>query len=200
MALALSSSPPNLSNLIVSDIAPTQASLSPSFIRYLDVMSHIENPATDVRTREHAGNILKSVEEVCRINLIMLETFGLRPPQNIGVRQFLLTNLILPSNADPSRKTVKFQVPVSLLAEAIPALGSFPYTRDEGRQWHGKTLAIKGLRSKYERSKTLPSSRNSRGDSYINEKNIPILQAFFPNMRLETTDTGHWGVLFDFVT
>ena len=28
---------------------------------------------------------------------------------------------------------------------------------------------------------------------YINHKNTPVLRAFFPNMRLEELDTGHWG-------
>lgn len=74
MALALAPSPPSLSNLIISDIAPTQTSLSPSFVRYLDIMSHIENPATDVRTREHAGKILETVEQVCTIYLTKYST------------------------------------------------------------------------------------------------------------------------------
>jgi pimeloyl-ACP methyl ester carboxylesterase len=27
---------------------------------------------------------------------------------------------------------------------------------------------------------------------YINRRNIPICEAFFPNMKLVTLDTGHW--------
>ncbi|KAF9460327.1 alpha/beta-hydrolase [Collybia nuda] len=158
MTLALSPSPPVLSNLIISDIAPTQTSLSPSFIRYLNIMSHIEDPTSDVRTREHTGKILETVEQVC---------------MNIGVRQFLLTNLVLPSDSEPTRKTVKFQIPIPILANAIPDLGSFPY--GQGPSWNGKTLVVKGLRS-----------------NYINEENIPILKAFFPNMKLKTMNTGHW--------
>ena len=30
--------------------------------------------------------------------------------------------------------------------------------------------------------------------SYINHKNIPALRAFFPNMRIEELDAGHWGM------
>ena len=29
--------------------------------------------------------------------------------------------------------------------------------------------------------------------SYINHKNIPALRGFFPNVRLEELDAGHWG-------
>ncbi|KAG5638548.1 hypothetical protein H0H81_012049, partial [Sphagnurus paluster] len=64
MTLALSASLPTLSNLIVSDIAPTRSALSPSFQRYLKVMSHIENPVTGIRTREAADKVLQSEEKV----------------------------------------------------------------------------------------------------------------------------------------
>lgn len=74
MALALAPSPPTLSNLIISDIAPTQTSLSPSFARYLDMMSLIEDPVTDVRTREHAERMLEVVEQVCIIYLTKYST------------------------------------------------------------------------------------------------------------------------------
>jgi hypothetical protein len=33
--------------------------------------------------------------------------------------------------------------------------------------------------------------------SYINYKNIPALRAFFPNMRLEELDAGHWGISYN---
>ncbi len=32
---------------------------------------------------------------------------------------------------------------------------------------------------------------------FINHKNMPALQAFFPNMQLEELDTGHWGEFYD---
>jgi hypothetical protein len=63
MTLALSS-PTILSNLIVSDIAPTRTSLSSSFIRYLKAMTAIGDPASGARTRQEAGKILEGVEKV----------------------------------------------------------------------------------------------------------------------------------------
>jgi hypothetical protein len=30
---------------------------------------------------------------------------------------------------------------------------------------------------------------------YINRKNLPIAEQLFPNMRLETLDAGHWGLV-----
>ncbi|KAF5379698.1 hypothetical protein D9615_005736 [Tricholomella constricta] len=155
MTLALSSSLPSLSNLIISDIAPVRSSLSPSFQRYLKVMSDIEDPATDVRTREAADKILQTVEK------------------DLSIRQFLLTNLMLPSN--PSDKTVKFKIPIATLKGAIAALGSFPFALDEGRQWHGRTLVVKGAKS-----------------DYITDDSIAIFNAFFPNAKVEVLDTGHW--------
>mgnify|MGYP001590748766 CR=1 FL=1 len=28
---------------------------------------------------------------------------------------------------------------------------------------------------------------------YINRRNIPLIEEFFPNMKLITLDAGHWG-------
>jgi len=156
MTLALSS-PTILSNLIVSDIAPTRTSLSSSFIRYLKAMTAIGDPASGARTRQEAGKILEGVEK------------------DLGVRQFLLTNLLPPSASKIPSKTVRFQIPIPILTEAIPALGSFPYTVDEGRSWRGRSLVVKGARSEY-----------------ITESNIMTLRAFFPEMKMETLDAGHW--------
>lgn len=74
MTLALSS-PGILSRLVVSDIAPTRTSLSPSCIRHLNAMAKIEDPTTGVRTREDASRVLEGVEKVCF--LILLLTFNL---------------------------------------------------------------------------------------------------------------------------
>ncbi|KAI0261101.1 alpha/beta-hydrolase [Gloeopeniophorella convolvens] len=83
-------------------------------------------------------------------------------------RAFLLTNL------DAAAKPLKFQVPLDIIGPSIPDLGGFPYKPGE-RTWGGSTLFIKGAKSKY-----------------INKNNIPLAEAFFPNMSLETLDTGHW--------
>jgi len=88
--------------------------------------------------------------------------------QDAMVRAFLLTNLT--SDTPP----LKFRIPIDILIGCIPEIGSFPYAPGE-RQWDGKTLFIKGTKS-----------------SYINKNNIPVAQQFFPNMRLEYLDAGHW--------
>lgn len=84
-------------------------------------------------------------------------------------RAFLLTNL------DTTVQPFKFQVPLDIIKSSIPDLGGFPYKLGE-RSWHGKTLFVKGAKSKY-----------------INKHNIPAAKEFFPDMSLETLDTGHWG-------
>lgn len=65
-------------------------------------------------------------------------------------------------------------------------LGSFPYEYDAEQKtadttWDGPTLVYKGTQS-----------------AYINHKNLPAFGAFFPNMRLEELDTGHWGEFYPF--
>lgn len=42
--------------------------------------------------------------------------------------------------------------------------------------WEGPALFIKGAKSKY-----------------INKRNIPVIEGFFPKARVETLDAGHWG-------
>ncbi|KAG6916206.1 hypothetical protein DXG01_007836 [Tephrocybe rancida] len=155
MTLALSPSPPSLANLIVSDIAPTRSSLSPSFKRYLGVMAQISDPASKIRTREEADSAFKAEEK------------------DLGIRQFLLTNLAVPSQQ--SNETVKFKIPVDILTDAIAELGSFPYMPDGLRQWPGRALVVKGAKS-----------------DYIQNENMVLFEAFFPNMQLEVLDTGHW--------
>ncbi|KAG6876906.1 hypothetical protein C0993_012162 [Termitomyces sp. T159_Od127] len=127
MTLALSPSPPDLANLIISDIAPTRLSLSPAFRRYLGVMARITDPVSNIRTREEADSALKAEEK------------------DLSVRQFLLTNLIAPSRS--SNETVKFKIPVDILADAIVDIGSFPYTPDGSHTWQGRTLVVKGAKS-----------------------------------------------------
>ncbi|KAG6831519.1 hypothetical protein H0H92_009787 [Tricholoma furcatifolium] len=155
MTLALSSSLPNLEKLIISDIAPTRSSLSSSFKRYLSAMAHIENPSSNIKTRDEADSVLKMTEN------------------DLGIRQFLLTNLNVPS--PHSGATVNFKVPVDILTDAIPDLGSFPYVPDGLNQWRGSTLVVKGAKS-----------------DYINDGNILSFKTFFPKMQLEVLDTGHW--------
>ncbi|KJA20544.1 hypothetical protein HYPSUDRAFT_43037 [Hypholoma sublateritium FD-334 SS-4] len=158
-----------LSQLIVVDIAPSIGKLSSEFISYVSAMQEIEAlPPGVIKTRTDADNKLKAYES------------------DLSVRQFLLTNLQLPSHLrttshhDGAPDKAKFIVPLNILAHSIEALGSFPYEynileKTATTTWDGPTLVLKGTKS-----------------AYINHKNIPTLQAFFPNMQLEELDTGHW--------
>ena len=88
----------------------------------------------------------------------------------LSIRQFLLTNSFI----DPETKTLKFRIPLDILSTSIPAIGHFPYAPGEAT-WEGPALFVKGAKARY-----------------ITERNEPITRGFFPNMRLETFDTGHW--------
>ncbi|KAJ3506966.1 hypothetical protein NLJ89_g6566 [Agrocybe chaxingu] len=157
-----------LSHLIISDIAPSIGKLSNEFMKYVEVMQRIEALAPGViKTRADADKRLQPYES------------------DISVRQFLLTNLQLPSHSrtashDALSEKAKFTVPLNILTHSIESLGSFPYEynaedRSVSKTWDGPTLVVKGTRS-----------------AYINHKNLPAFGAFFPNTRLEELDTGHW--------
>ncbi|KAF7332665.1 hypothetical protein MKEN_00149400 [Mycena kentingensis (nom. inval.)] len=84
---------------------------------------------------------------------------------------FLLTNLV----QKPNSPHFHFRIPVSIIGDAAAEIGTFPFEPGE-RQWVGETLFVKGAKSRF-----------------INRHNIPIAEKFFPKMRLETVDAGHWG-------
>ncbi|TXT07374.1 hypothetical protein VHUM_03094 [Vanrija humicola] len=94
---------------------------------------------------------------------------------SLSIRQFLLTNAVA------SDGVVDFRIPLRLLKLQVDNLGRFPYTPPPpvsatSPQWAGPALFIKGGESKY-----------------LNKYNIPVCQAYFPNMRLETLEgAGHW--------
>jgi len=168
MAYALSLKAIPLSHLIVVDIAPSIGSLSPEFIQYIDIMKKIEAlPPGVIKTRTDADHRLQPYES------------------DLSIRQFLLTNLKLPSHSrtaphHAAQEKATFNVPLGILSRSIEALGSFPYQYNPAdlsapATWNGPTLVIKGTKS-----------------AYINRKNTPALRAFFPSMRLEELDTGHW--------
>ncbi|KAF8960055.1 alpha beta-hydrolase, partial [Flammula alnicola] len=161
--------PGTLSHLIVDDIAPSIGNLSAEFRQYISLMQKIESlPPGVIKTRTDADHRLKAYES------------------DISVRQFLLTNLKLPSHSrtathhEGAQEKAKFIVPLGILSQYMDALGSFPYQYNAADNsvpttWDGPTLVVKGTKS-----------------AYINHKNKPALQAFFPNMHLEELDTGHW--------
>ena len=60
------------------------------------------------------------------------------------IRQFLLTNL----EPGSARKPQGFRIPLDLLDKGIDGIGDFPYDADS-HTWNGKTLFVKGAKSKY---------------------------------------------------
>jgi hypothetical protein len=64
--------------------------------------------------------------------------------QDASVRAFLLTNISLPTSSNPY---VHFRIPISILEEALPEIGGFPYKPEE-REWLGNTLLIQGSLSR----------------------------------------------------
>jgi pimeloyl-ACP methyl ester carboxylesterase len=98
---------------------------------------------------------------------------------DVATRQFLLTNVLNKDDGD-GKSYLAFRVPLDIMAGEIPEIGGFPYTppppvSETSPQWEGPTLFLKGKKS-----------------PYINRKNIPICEAYFPNMQLVTLDAGHW--------
>ncbi|KAG2101129.1 alpha beta-hydrolase [Suillus cothurnatus] len=151
MALALHPELPSnlLADLIVSDIAPVRAKVSRDTVQHIRAMEIIQ--AGNISTRKEADEIMSEHE------------------QDPSVRSFLLTNLEV-NKATP----VKFKIPVDILKEGRAEIESFPYAPGE-RSWDGRTLIIKGKKSKY-----------------INRHNIPLIDQFFPQNQLKELDTGHW--------
>lgn len=92
--------------------------------------------------------------------------------KNSDTRLFLLTNLE-PFTA--SQPYANFRVPLDTLYEAMPEIGWFPHAPGE-RNWTGRTMFIKGTKS-----------------AYINRHTIPAIREFFPQMKLEMLDAGHWA-------
>lgn len=64
---------------------------------------------------------------------------------SLGVRQFLLTNL----ERKPEADHWTFRIPLEILHRHIDQLGDFPYAPEEVAPYNGKTLFVKGAKSKY---------------------------------------------------
>lgn len=89
--------------------------------------------------------------------------------KDVAVRQFLLTNLVADKHGS------HFRIPLHFLRDGVDEIGKFPYPPDGKHTWNGRALFIKGEKSKY-----------------INHRNIPLIEKYFPNSKLESLDTGHW--------
>jgi hypothetical protein len=87
------------------------------------------------------------------------------------VRQFLLKNLKRNASGDG----YSFRVPIETLGDSLEKLGQFDFVPGQDR-YDGKALFIRGGRS-----------------GYIKEREMGLINDFFPHARVETLDTGHWG-------
>jgi len=159
---------PALKDLVVLDIAPNRGSISEDFKGYLRSMRNVEE--RKLESRKEADAVLR--EDV----------------EDPAIRAFLLTNLLSITSSSPH---AKFRVPLDVIEDALEDLGDFPFEPPSGeeggspalkgddmgsvRRWDGPVLMVKGTKSKY-----------------INSHNLPLARRFFPNMRLEELDTGHW--------
>ncbi|KAF8839519.1 alpha/beta-hydrolase [Paxillus ammoniavirescens] len=139
-----------IKDLVISDIAPVRAKVSGDTVLHIEAMEKIE--ASNITSRKRADEILEEHEK------------------DPSVRAFLLTNLSANSNGSP----LKFKVPIGILKEGRPEIESFPYAPGE-RAWNGRTLFVKGTKSKF-----------------INRHNKPLINDFFPESTVEELDTGHW--------
>lgn len=151
MAVALRQ-PTLVDRLIVVDNAPIEATLESRFGTYVQAMRRIEE--AQVHKQSDADRILTEYEK------------------DIGVRQFLLTNLTRP----PGGGAYKFRVPLRTLGNALDRMGSFPYHPDKIR-YERPALFIRGTKSRY-----------------VPDEVIPIIGRFFPCFRMKDIDAGHWVI------
>ncbi|KAF8249488.1 prolyl oligopeptidase-like protein [Wilcoxina mikolae CBS 423.85] len=149
MALALRR-PKLISKIISVDNAPIEATLASSFGNYVQAMRRIEG--AHIKKQSDADAILKQFEE------------------DIGIRQFLLTNLTKPKGEE----FLKFRIPVNILRSALDTVGSFPFHPDKVRCTK-PALFVRGTKS-----------------HYVPDEVIPIIGQFFPMFTLQDIDSGHW--------
>lgn len=64
---------------------------------------------------------------------------------SIGIRQFLLTNL---ERSPPDSQHWSFRIPLDILKRHLDQIGDFPYEPGKTQPYEGRTLFIKGEKSK----------------------------------------------------
>ncbi|KAE9392569.1 alpha/beta-hydrolase [Gymnopus androsaceus JB14] len=127
-----------------------------------------------------SGEFLSYIEAMKRVESMKLRTRKealevlAEYEKDPNVVLFLLTNIITPHTSDPEHDYIRFRIPLETMSDAIQEIGSFPYAPGETR-WDGRTLFVKGEKSKF-----------------INHHYIQTMKDFFPNMKLDTLDAGHW--------
>jgi pimeloyl-ACP methyl ester carboxylesterase len=150
MTLALAH-PELVSALIPVDNAPIDAALKSDFHNYVRGMREI--------SRAH----IKKKNEADKI----LEPYA----KELGVRQFLLTNLVYREDGDG----LEWRIPLETLAGQLDKMGDFPFRNPEESQYKGPTLIVRGTKS-----------------PYVSDEALPVIGRFFPRFELADIDSGHW--------
>ncbi|KAF9169344.1 hypothetical protein BGX21_010146 [Mortierella sp. AD011] len=88
---------------------------------------------------------------------------------DLSVRQFLLTNL-----KKDTKEGYGFRIPIDILGGKLENLGQFDFAAGEDK-YEGKILIIKGNKS-----------------GYVRDKDTELIKTFFPQVRIEGLDAGHW--------
>lgn len=100
--------------------------------------------------------------------------------QEMLIRQFLLTNLIRSTSDSATTPSLKFRIPVKILARALDDMAGFPFHPDKAR-FDKPALFIRGTKS-----------------HYVPDEVIPLIGRFFPYFQLRDIEAGHWGKFLSF--
>ena len=162
--------PTKYSALIPVDNAPVDAALKSDFGKYVQAMKEIEDRRPRVQRQSEADGILAKYED------------------NVGIRQFLLTNLVkMPVSVSGSSTTaggngngqqeteLQFRIPLATLAKALPDLADFPFKDPDAVRYEGPTLVVRGTKS-----------------HYVADETLPVIGKFFPRFEVLDVECGHW--------
>lgn len=153
-AMALALAQPALVRDVVSvDNAPLDAALGGDFAKYVRGMRRIEE--SGVTRQSEADGILAEYES------------------ELPIRQFLLGNLYRPEGS----KTLKFRVPLEIIAKELDNMGDFPFKDPDKVRFEKPALFVRGTKSKY-----------------VPDEVIPLIGRFFPRFRMADIDAGHWVI------
>ncbi|ORZ40699.1 Alpha/Beta hydrolase protein [Catenaria anguillulae PL171] len=141
--------PSLFSGVMSLDMAPVAFKLSLIFPTYISTMQLVD-----------AAHVTKQTEADAILKKYIPDT---------GVRMFLMTNL----KRQPDG-TLKFRVPLGILAKALPKLGEFPLPAP-GATFGGPTMILGATRADYVRPSMLDEVRT-----------------MFPQCELEMMEAGHW--------
>ncbi|KAJ2480660.1 hypothetical protein IWW56_002315 [Coemansia sp. RSA 2131] len=139
--------PDLVAQLIVDDMVPTQVKLAHDFAQYVHTLQSIEQ--RELKSQKEADAVLQQVEK------------------DVGVRQFLLTNMKKDSSG-----VYRSRIPLELLGNSLRGVMDWNV---KGKRYEGPTLFIGGEKS-----------------PYVKPEAYGEMKACFPNYELEMLDTGHW--------